>query len=247
MKIHSAAVSHVGRRTNNEDAFCAEPSLGLYVVADGMGGYEGGEIASRVVVDTLRGFVRRNTRDDNVTWPYAADPRLSPCENLVRVAIKLANDEVASRKIGQLASMGSTLAMVLVHDERAVIANVGDSRVYRLRDGTLSQCSRDHSLYAEMVAMNFAVGAREDFPHANVITRAMGMKGSAEPDVSIIDVRRGDTFLICSDGVSEPVDDASIAMFLAATSVDEAAHNLVDEAFRRGGRDNITAVVLRAA
>jgi serine/threonine protein phosphatase PrpC len=246
MKICSAGFTHVGRRTNNEDAFCSEPSLGLFVVADGMGGYEGGEIASRVVVETVKRFVRASECDDNTTWPYPIDPKLSSNENMLRMAIRVANDEVVRRKTGVLESMGSTVALVLVRGGESWVANVGDSRVYRLREGRLIQCSQDHSLYAEMRAMNLVVGSREEFAYSNVITRAIGMRSHAEPFVAVEPIRVGDTFLVCSDGLYEALDDESLAQLMAIESLDEAAQTLVEEAFTRGGRDNITAVLLRA-
>lgn len=246
MKIESAARSYVGRRPRNEDALCANESLGLYAVADGMGGYAGGEVASRLVVETLERFVRDNARDDNVTWPLPLDPTLGPSENLVSVGVRLANAVVRSQRAGKLASMGSTVAATLVRDDRAVIAHVGDSRVYRLREGVLSQVTRDHSLYAEMVAMGMNVPPLEQFPHRNVITRALGMNGDVKVDVETERLRPGDVLLLCTDGLVETVSDDRIAAVLSTHDPQHAVDTLVDEAFAGGGHDNITAIVLRA-
>lgn len=249
MKIESAGRTHVGRRPNNEDAFCVEPAWGLYAVADGMGGYEGGEVASRLVVETLQGFFRRNAADGDATWPFAVDPKLGYLENIVATGVRLADREVQAQRKGRLGSMGSTLALLAVRDARAVVAHVGDSRVYRLRDGALRQLTRDHSLWTEMRATGTAgvPDRREDHPFGNVITRALGMKNAAKPDLFADDLRPGDTFLLCSDGLSEPVPDDVIARALATRAPDEACASLVWEAFERGGRDNITAVVARVA
>src|SRR5262245_49561371 len=112
--LEHAAATHVGRRSNNEDNFCAEPSLGLYAVADGMGGYEGGEVASRVTVESLVQFFRREATDGESTWPFGLDRALSLGENRLQVAVKLAHAEVAAKKSGPLSQMGSTVAALAI-------------------------------------------------------------------------------------------------------------------------------------
>ncbi len=245
LPIEYAARTLTGRRSNNEDACCADASIGLYMVADGMGGYEGGEVASRIAVDAMRGFYARNARDDDTTWPFGIDPKLGLRENMLAVAIRMADAEIQGQKKGRLASMGSTVAAVAVHDATAVVGHVGDSRVYRLRDGRLRQLTRDHSLYEEMRAIGAAVPPRERFPHANVITRALGMLSSKGPDVVAEPLRRGDALLLCTDGLTEAVTEARIAEALGSMSAEAACDALVREAYDNGGRDNITAVVLR--
>ncbi len=245
--IECAARTFTGRRGNNEDALCAEPDIGLYVVADGMGGYEGGEVASALAVKTMRGFFARNARDDDTTWPFGIDPRLGLAENMLAVAIRMADAEIVAHKRGRLASMGSTVAAVVVRDATAIVGHVGDSRVYRLRDGVLTQLTRDHSLYEEMKAIGAAVPPRERFPHANVITRALGMLTKKGPDVVAEALRAGDVLLLCTDGLTEGVSEARMREVLATRAVGDACEVLVNEAYENGSRDNITAVVLRAA
>ncbi|MEZ4394391.1 MAG: protein phosphatase 2C domain-containing protein [Polyangiales bacterium] len=245
MRIEHAAVTHVGRRSNNEDAFCVAPELGLFVVADGMGGYEGGEVASRVAVDTLRGFYRRNADDDNTTWPFGLEPERSLAENMLSVGIRLADAEVNARKTGRLASMGSTVAALALDGPRVVVGHVGDSRVYRLRGSSITQVTRDHSLHEDMKAAGMSVPPKSQFAHANVITRALGMKGTVKADLRTLDARPGDVFLLCTDGLIETVTDARIREVLLAQSPGDAAATLVREAYDAGGRDNITVVVAR--
>ena len=154
LQIQSAARTHLGRRQNNEDAFCVQPEAGLFAVADGMGGYEGGEVASRLTVEALGRVCGKLTKDAEATWPYAADPNLTLGENLLTVAVRHANDQVLEQRHGLLHNMGSTVAALLVDPKsplpEAVIGHIGDSRVYRLRDGVLEALTRDHSLYCEL-------------------------------------------------------------------------------------------------
>lgn len=241
MLLESYALSVTGRRTNNEDSVCAHPELGLFVVADGMGGYEGGEVASALAVEAIHALVRRTAGDADVTWPYAVDPRRSPAENEVMVATRLAGDQIAARRHGDLREMGSTVAVLRLIGDRAVIAHVGDSRVYRLRNGALSQLTIDHSLVAELEARGVVPEAGFEWRH--VVTRALGMS-AAEPEVQCQPIAYGDVFLLCSDGLSEVLDAADIAALLAAPA-EHACRALVDAAFRAGSRDNISAIVVR--
>jgi serine/threonine protein phosphatase PrpC len=242
MKLDAFALSITGRRANNEDAICARPELGLYVVADGMGGYEGGEIASALTVDAIAELVRRTAGDADVTWPYAIDPRRSPTENELLVATRLANDRIAARRVGELREMGSTVVALRIAGDRAVIAHVGDSRLYRLRSGALAQLTIDHSLAAELEASGMPVEANFQWRH--VVTRALGTK-VGEPDIQCVPVRAGDVFLLCTDGLSEVLAPDAIARLLAQPA-EAACRALVDAAYEAGSRDNISAIVVRA-
>jgi PPM family protein phosphatase len=242
MQLDAYALSIAGRRSNNEDAVCARPDLGLFVVADGLGGYDGGEIASALAIDTIHELVRRTAADADVTWPYKLDPQRTLAENEVIVATRLAGDRINARRKGELVQMGSTVVVVRIADGRAVVAHVGDSRVYRLRDGELSQLTIDHSLVSQMIAAGMQPDAA--FPFRHVITRALGMPAS-EPDVATQLVEEGDTYLLCSDGLYDPLDEATIAKLLAGPPA-EACRALVDAAYEAGSRDNISAIVVRA-
>lgn len=243
MLLDAYALSVTGRRSQNEDAVCLRPDLGLFVVADGMGGYEGGEIASKVAVTTIEDLVSRTAGDQDVTWPYRIDPRLGVTENEVTVAARLAGDRIAARRHGRLAQMGSTVAVLRLDGTRAVIGHVGDSRVYRLRGLALDQLTIDHSLWTQMLAAGAELSDREHFPYRHVITRALGMPGS-EPDVRVEAARPGDVFLLCSDGLSEVLEPERIAALLALPAA-VACRALVDEAYAAGSKDNISAVVAR--
>jgi PPM family protein phosphatase len=241
MQLETYALTIAGRRSNNEDAICARPELGLFVVADGMGGYEGGEIASALAVEAIHELVRRTAGDADVTWPYRIDPQRSITENEMIVATRLAGERIAARRTGELREMGSTVAVLRLIDDHAVIAHVGDSRVYRLRDGALAQLTIDHSLVAQLEASGMKPDAA--FAWRHVVTRALGTT-TGEPEVQRELVRPGDVFLLCSDGLSEVLEPARIAELLAL-GAEAACRALVDAAYDAGSRDNISAVVVR--
>ncbi len=245
MKLTCTARTHIGRRQNNEDSLICEPSLGLFAVCDGMGGYEGGEIASQLAVETLTKFIKSNLRDRDVTWPYKLDRNLSLDENLVITAARLAHEQISGRREGPLAQMGSTLAMLLTRgSSRAIVAHVGDSRVYRLRCGAFEQLTVDHSMYEELVrASTGNLPSRKGFAYNNVITRALGINGPTE--LTRVDLQHGDIYLLCSDGLSEMLEPEEMARVLQTQPLEHACASLVQAAYDAGGRDNITAVLLR--
>jgi serine/threonine protein phosphatase PrpC len=246
MKIQSASYTHVGRRKNNEDFFGEIPELGLYIVADGMGGHEGGEVASHLTIQTICDFFKRSLEDGESTWPYALDRNLSFPENLVDTAVRLANQEVIARRIGRLASMGSTVVVLSVRGTRCVIGHVGDSRVYRVRGQETLQLTVDHSLYEYLKATTGKdMPPFEEFSHQNVITKAIGTQEKVRPDLRIETPERGDTFLLCSDGLSGVLGPSEIAAFAQNDDVAVACKNLVEAAYHKGSKDNITAVLVR--
>lgn len=237
MQINGFATSHIGRRSNNEDAYCVAPHLGLYAVADGMGGHEGGEVASRIVIESMLHFLER-ADPSNDTIGAAQD---------LTGAVRWATDRVTGEAVGGLEEMGTTLAAVWVRDNRAVIAHVGDSRVYRLRNGKLALMTRDHSMLNDLEQQGSAMLAdllRDRIAH--VITRCISAGCNAEPDVQVVDIELGDVFLVCSDGLSDVLPHRDLETILRDHSPTEAHQALVERAYVKGGTDNITAVVVAA-
>jgi serine/threonine protein phosphatase PrpC len=246
MKLTSALETHIGRRANNEDSACNEPKLGLYAVADGMGGYEGGEVASDIAIQTLRSFVRNNRSDRDCTWPYKLDLNHSLEENLLLTGTRIAHDQIEVKRVGKLNSMGSTLVAMLTSGNQAILVNVGDSRIYRIRAGKIEQLTRDHSLYEELRASGTELPPREDFVHGNVITRALGLQGNA--DARTVTMQPDDLYILCSDGLSDVIGDAGILAEARECSEPQAlTDRLVQLAYDKGGRDNITVLVVGCA
>lgn len=245
MRIDSAGQTHVGRRPHNEDAYCVMPDVGLFVVADGLGGQEGGEVASRCVVDAFSGIGERLVRDRDATWPHKPDPRRSREENVLSACANMAQRTIVARRVGPLREMGSTVVALAVSPRGAAVAHVGDSRLYRLRDGALEALTRDHSLLEEMRAAGLEPPPRGQSSYGHLITRALGTD-RAEPTLTRVDLKPGDSYVLCSDGLYEPLGPEEMTRRLVmAASASEAAEALVSGAYAAGGRDNITAVVLR--
>ena len=246
MRIESTGQTHIGRRTQNEDAFCVRPELGLFVVADGLGGQEGGEVASRCVVDSFIEFGEQVAKDTEATWLEQADPRLSREENLLAVGTELAQRSVQARRVGYLRDMGSTVVAMAVGEKGGAVAHVGDSRLYRLREGQLEVLTRDHSITEELREAGMEPPPRGQSSFGHIITRALGTERS-QPTVHPLELRTGDVYLLCSDGLYEPLGPERIAAGLALEDTSLACANLVTGAYEAGGRDNITAVVVRIA
>ncbi len=243
--IESAALSDVGRkRKGNEDSFCVDDRIRLYVVADGMGGHKAGEIASRLVVETLHGDFASSD------GPAAAPPQkhpLSSAASRLMAALHHANRVVfdASRADAACEGMGSTVSAVHYDQDRFIVANVGDSPVYLVRDGRIRLVSKMHTYMAEQQALA-GEGARtlsEQFRH--LLTRAMGTKETVEPDASEMAGLPGDTVVISSDGLTDMVKPQEILTVVTRVNPQRACRLLVDLANKRGGNDNITVIVLR--
>ena len=240
------------RRDSNEDAYTARPDLGLFLVADGMGGHAAGEIASKVTADTVEAFVNdTRTRDTTRTWPVPFDPSLSVDANRLTAAFRLANRQVALRMESQqeLRGMATTASAVLLEQRKdaihAVIAHVGDSRVYLYRGGELRQLTDDHSWVGEQIRSG--VMSDDDarrHPWRNVVTRAIS--GGVDPEVDVIevDMEPGDRLLLCSDGLSGVVATDEIGRLAGGAELEAACAALVDAANAAGGPDNITAVLI---
>lgn len=227
-----AAVTHTGnRRPHNEDRYAVFPDLGLFIVADGMGGHEAGEVASRIVVDHVESAVRGG----------------APLEDAVSTAHGAVLEAVDAGDGSE--GMGSTVVAALLDGDRFRIAWAGDSRAYRLGP-SLERLTRDHSLVQEMVDRG-QLSEREarTHPERSLITRAMGMPDQGDMEVEIAEGRLGpgETLLLCSDGLTEELTDAEIERLLdAQPEAPEAVTQLVNSALTAGGRDNITVVLIRA-
>jgi len=238
MRIETAAASDVGQqRRANEDAYVQAPAHGFFAVADGMGGHAAGQLASRIACEALTKAVE-----------VSASAGASLTERL-RTAVLHANHEVFSTAAErpELTGMGTTVVGVLVADERAAVAHVGDSRAYRLRGGRLRQLTDDHSLVGELVRRReISPDAAREHPHRHVLTRALGVRPRVEPDLAEVELHPDDVFVLCSDGLTAHVHDDEIEKLVAgAVPLEETCQRLIELANGRGGEDNITVLLLR--
>jgi protein phosphatase len=231
----SASRTDVGCvRQINEDACVEMPDHGIWAVADGMGGHTAGDVASRMIVDALAGIV---VPESLAALVAAARAELQTVNRQLR-------DEAAARRVR---TIGSTVAALFASGNQCALLWAGDSRVYRYRDAHLTQLTRDHSQVEELKAQGYLTAEEAlDHPAQHLITRAVGAADWLELDEGRVDVSDGDMFLLCSDGLSNEVDDAGIASALAEGDCSKATETLVEIALREGGRDNISAIVVRA-
>jgi protein phosphatase len=229
-------------RSGNEDNFAVSDwgNRGLFIVADGMGGHAAGEVASEMAVQTIE----RELQD-------LKDPNDTDAEEKLAEALRLANRTIHDRTITEVdkQGMGTTASVLLLWGEKYLIGQVGDSRVYLLRDGELQQLTKDHSYVQEQVDAGFLTPEQARYhPYSNVITRCVGASPEVEPDIYRGDVKVGDLFLVASDGLTGMVDDRRLQILLMSRAAPERkVHALIAEANGRGGLDNITAIVVQVA
>jgi serine/threonine protein phosphatase PrpC len=239
------------RRTSNEDSYCTRPDIGLYMVADGMGGHVAGEVASRVAVEAIEAFIAETAgADKNRTWPFPFDPTLSFEANRLKAAFRLANRRIGSAIADSqdLRGMATTASALLAGEHHVCVAHVGDSRVYVLRDKRLNQITNDHSWVEEQVrAGTLTPSAAREHPWRNVVTRALSGGEDPEVDVTEIRPRKGERYLLCSDGLFAVVPDQRIAEILGDSSISlqEVCRRLIEAANAGGGPDNITTLALQ--
>jgi len=248
VRVKACGLSDVGlTRVHNEDYFEIDPEHKLYIVADGMGGHSHGEVAAQIAVNAIRDFIHK-TADKDTTWPFGMDNRLERHTNLLKMAVRIAHDNVlrAISKDGSLYGMGTTVVGFLVAGGVAAVAHVGDSRAYRLRNGRLDQLTQDHTWVNEQVVAGFLSKEQaRAHPLKNVVTRALGGESDVVVDVRELEIRPGDVYLLCSDGLTGMLSDADIRERLGAgKSLTEICRSLVNDSNARGGIDNVTVVVL---
>jgi protein phosphatase len=249
MEVTGIGLTHVGRqRQHNEDSYLVEETARLFLVADGMGGHAAGEIASRIAVDSITEFIL-HTKEDDGTWPHAYDEQFKRSTNRLMAAVRLANTRVleAMRKDARLRGMGTTVVACLADDTTMAVAHVGDSRAYLIREGKLSRITNDHSWVFEQVQAGMLTEAEaEKHPLRNVITRALGGALQVAPDAQEIEIRSGDVYLLCSDGLTGMVPEEEILKLVTESDdIDKACQQLIDAANERGGLDNVTAILVK--
>jgi protein phosphatase len=247
-KLRCVGLSDTGKvREHNEDTIAYDGDMGLLVLADGMGGYNAGEVASGIAVKTIFNLVRDAVEREDLTIPDKATG-LSRSSIILRDAIHRANKIIyqTARTQPQCEGMGTTVVGALLFDNRISIAHVGDSRLYRVRGTKLDQVTLDHSLLQELVDRGFySPEEAQRAANKNYVTRALGVEPSVEVEVQEQPVQKGDFFALCSDGLSDMVEDDDILLTVSTfgANLDAVAKHLIQLANDNGGKDNVSVVM----
>jgi protein phosphatase len=248
-KFAYVELTDVGRvREHNEDDIGSDPDVGLWVLADGMGGYNAGEVASGIAVKTTLDLVTEACRRENRN-------EIEPGTGYMRQTISLRDAIMRANKIihqtaqsqPQCEGMGTTLVACLFFDNRISIAHVGDSRLYRMRDNRFEQITMDHSLLQELVDRGYySQEEAQRSTNRNYVTRALGVEPAVDVEVQEVEVRKGDYFLLCSDGLPDMVEDEDIHLTINTfnSSIDTVGEQLIKLTNDNGGRDNVSIIVL---
>ena len=249
MESRFGAKTDVGlKRGHNEDSFCAAPELGLYVVCDGMGGRNAGEVASRLAVDVIQQHIREAGQDASLPMVGPSDAGFSPQTNRLASAIRLANQVVhgAARSRSDQAGMGTTVVSALITGQTLSVAHIGDSRLYLIRGGGIQPLTEDHSLVAEQVRRGLLTEEEaERSPQKNIITRALGIEATVEVALDELPLEATDVLLLCSDGLTRGVKpDEILHEVRNGATPQAAAERLVELANAAGGEDNTTVVLI---
>jgi protein phosphatase len=250
MRVRFAGETDVGmKRTHNEDYLYLPDEERLIIVADGMGGHASGDLASRLAIDTMVDFFRATAEEPDITWPFLLDRDNRLHENRLITGIKLANLKIfeAAQRNTRFRGMGTTVVGCFFCEDLVLVAHVGDSRVYLLRDKKLRQLTEDHSLLNDYIKMKRITPEEIDrFPHKNVIVRALGMKETVAVDIIRETPQIGDIFALCTDGLTGMVNDDEVARIVESESdLDRCCEKLVEAANAAGGVDNITVALAR--
>ncbi len=249
MRITSCGMTDVGvKRTNNEDNYLINDELNLFVVCDGMGGHAGGEFASAIAVNTVEEVLTSMDFRPEALQLDEDDGPVEVTREKLRYAIRLAGKRIYEKAIEEpeYKGMGTTCLGLLIDGGNAFVAHVGDSRGYIVRDGRIEQLTEDHSLVNEKIKAGLLTPEEaKNHKLKNIITRSLGYMEDVEIDIQVRAVRRGDRFVMCSDGLSNLVEAAEMGEAALDFSPQEAARKLIELACSRGGDDNITVIVTR--
>ena len=247
-KLRFVGLSDTGKvREHNEDTIAVDPDIGLLVLADGMGGYNAGEVASGIAVKTIVNLVREHVAREDLAIPDR-DSGLSRPNIILRDAISRANKIIyqTARTQPQCEGMGTTVVSALFFDNRIAIAHVGDSRLYRMRGEKFEQVTMDHSLLQELVDRGFySAEEAQRAANKNYVTRALGVEPNVEVEIQEVPVQKGDFYVLCSDGLSDMVEDDDIHLTISTFSanLDTVAKQLIQLSNDNGGRDNVSVVM----
>ncbi len=250
MIIRHYAKSDIGKkRKRNEDKYRISDDGRLFLIADGMGGHSGGEIASKIAVDTIAAFIDRTRDDDEITWPYEFHERLPEPAGKLKTAILLANQKIyeLSQEKESLGGMGTTIVAGFIQNDFIYIANVGDSRAYLIRDESISLLTTDHSWVNVQIKLGrLSEEEARHHPLRNIITRALGTKNDVDVDLVIEPLNDGDIILLCTDGLTAESDDEEIKNIIlsAGGDLEQGTDKLIEMANNKGGDDNITVIVI---
>lgn len=257
MKLVSAGFTNVGmKRAHNEDNHLRVTEENLFIVADGMGGHASGEVASEIAVTSIAEFFRATSADEEQTWPFKEERGLKYEENRLVAGIRLANRRIfeAAQADVRKRGMGTTVVAALFTHNGAYVGHCGDSRCYRYRQGKLELLTEDHSLLNDYLKNHkLSQDEIDNFPHKNVIVRALGMKDTVQVDISRLEPQPNDIYLLCSDGLSGMVHDPEMLTTLQASQgaeqtrddVEALCHALIAAANKNGGTDNVTVVAIK--
>lgn len=250
MDLTVGSRTEVGPRKMNQDYLGWWPDLGLFVVADGMGGHNAGEVASHLAVETIHSFIAESATAADITWPFGLEMKNSIEINRLTTAVRLANRKIyhEGTKSADLSGMGTTVVAALVAGDRLALVSVGDSRIYRLRDGALEQLTQDDTWLASVLGAKEAEDAHPEHPLRHVLTSVVGTKDDVKPGAREEQLQSGDRFVLCTDGVHGKLDNAALTTVLSGTTTaGDGASQLVNEAITRGTSDNATALVINVS
>jgi protein phosphatase len=247
-KLQCIGQTDTGRvREHNEDMIAIDSELGLVVLADGMGGYNAGEVASGIAVKTVFNLVREQLEYQDLTLPDASTG-LSRASIILRDAIQRANKIIyqTARSQAQCEGMGTTVVAALFHNNRMSVAHVGDSRLYRVRGGAIEQVTLDHSLLQELVDRGFySPEEAQRASNKNYVTRALGVETQVEVEMQEHPVSKGDVYVLCSDGLSDMIGDDDMALTVSTfgANLNSVGQHLIQLANENGGKDNISVIL----
>jgi protein phosphatase len=238
-------------RSHNEDSIASDSDKGLVVLADGMGGYNAGEVASGMATTVITTELQQMLEDH---LPFEVDPQSGQtlAQGMLREQIAKANTSIyqAAQSQPQYAGMGTTLVVAMFHDNKVTVAHIGDSRLYRLRDDTFSQVTKDHSLLQEQIDSGLITPEQaKTSQNKNLVTRALGIDPTVEPEIHDYDTEVGDIYLLCSDGLCDMVSDEDIGMAVQTlgANLKLCCQQLVQMANDNGGRDNVSVILIKVA
>ena len=248
MRLEASARTDPGPvRENNEDNFHVDVDQGLFVVADGMGGHASGEVASEIAVSTVVDLLLEEDDPDETRLSVAAESDVERVRERIRYTMNQASQRIRRESLANPvhSGMGTTLVVLLIEGGQAYLGHVGDSRAYLFRDGRIERLTRDHTVVQQEIdAGRLTPELARIVPHKNILTQSVGYHGPVEPDTLSQPVRPNDIFLLCSDGLTDPLDDDHLERIIASTPLDDLAEVLVQKAIEHGTEDNVTVVVV---